>query len=57
MENFLGKADNQGARDLRSNGGWNVTEMCLHAHPRHGFNFEFVWEGGSLVAIKFIRGE
>lgn len=65
MENFLGKADNQGARDmallfladLRSNGGWNVTEMCLHAHSHHGFNFEFVWEGGSLVAIKFIRGE
>lgn len=37
--------------------GWNATEMCLHAHPRHGFNFEFVREGGKLVAIKFIRGE
>lgn len=37
--------------------GLNATEMCLHAHPRHGFNFEFIREGGTLVAIKFIRGE
>lgn len=37
--------------------GLNATEMCLHAHPRHGFNFEFIRENGKLVAIKFIRGE
>ena len=37
--------------------GWNATEMCLHAHPRHGFNFEFIWKEKKIVAIKFIRGE
>ncbi len=37
--------------------GLNATEMCLHAHPRHGFNFELIWKEGKLVSIKFIRGE